>query len=549
MVDLKSGQIVRIDEAALRQIVDVTPSMIGVYNLKTEQYLFVSKAVTPILGYQPEDFLRKGVGYAVSLVHPDDLPSLVSKNEKALNKANNSKKHGALDKTIVSFEYRMKRKDGVWRWLYTTGAIFSRDGDGKVECVINISIDISDRKEVEEELLEMRRKLEDRVIQKSAALKQKEVEASQVHELLLESQERYQAFIATSSEAIWRFELDKPIATKLPAAKQIDLVYQHAYLAECNDACAQMYGFQKAADIVGVRLPQMLVRDDPNNIEYLTSFVKSGYRLVNAESCEMDKDGNTKYFANNLIGIVENGYVLRAWGTQRDITEQKRIEQQKDDFIAIASHELKTPLTSIKAFAQIMQRRFASSLDPKLAEYIAKMDTQVSRLNELVSDLLDVTKIGSGKLKLHRQTFHLGDLVQEIVETMRLTSKQHRILRRGEGDVKIRSDRERIGQVLTNLISNAIKYSPNANKVIVAVQMKKDVVVVKVQDFGIGISESEQERIFDRFYRADQNQKDAFPGLGLGLYISAEIIDRLDGRLWVESVKGKGSTFGIELPL
>jgi PAS domain S-box-containing protein len=146
---------------------------------------------------------------------------------------------------------------------------------------------------------------------------------------LRESEERYRAFMHNTSEAIWRFELEQPIATDLPIDEQIDLVYRYAYLAECNDAMARMYGFASKSDIIGIRIGDMLVRDNPENIEYLRAFMVAGYSLANVESREVDRDGNEKFFINSLTGILENGFVLRAWGVQRDATEQKQVERER----------------------------------------------------------------------------------------------------------------------------------------------------------------------------------------------------------------------------
>ena len=143
------------------------------------------------------------------------------------------------------------------------------------------------------------------------------------------SEERYRAFIEQSSEGVWRIEVDQPIPVSLPADQQIDLFYAHTRLAECNDAMARMYGFEHASELFGATLPDLLPRSDPANIEYLRAFIGSGYRLYDAESHEMDRHGNSRYFLNNLVGILEDGHVMRAWGTQRDVTDRKRVEEDR----------------------------------------------------------------------------------------------------------------------------------------------------------------------------------------------------------------------------
>ncbi len=165
------------------------------------------------------------------------------------------------------------------------------------------------------------------ILQNAQILDRIGTERSRAEQALRESEERYRAFIEQSAEGIWRFELEQPISPDCTQDEQIEQFYQYGYLAECNDVMAQMYGFSRAQEIVGVRLPDLIVRSDPHNIEYLRSFIRSGYRLNDAESHEVDKQGLAKYFLNNLVGIVENGVLVRAWGSQRDITERKRVEE------------------------------------------------------------------------------------------------------------------------------------------------------------------------------------------------------------------------------
>jgi signal transduction histidine kinase len=373
---------------------------------------------------------------------------------------------------------------------------------------------------------------------------------------LNQARERYEAFIKQSSEGIWRFELDQPVSISLSTKQQIDKFYKYAYLAECNDALAKMYGYEKADDIVGARLGDMLVRDDVANIDYLKAFISSGYKLANAQSSEIDKYGNRKYIQNSLVGIIENKKIVRAWGTQQDITEQKvaedeliKLSHQKDEFIAIASHELKTPLTTIKAFTQVMRERFKRASDEQSMMMLGKMETQIDKLTKLISDLLDATKIEAGKLQYHNTQFSANTMIDEIVEAMQLTSSKHRLIKNLDRDCNLLGDQDRIGQVIINFLSNAIKYSPYASKIIIKSKVNNNKLMVSVKDFGEGISDDEQAHIFDRFYRGENPTKITYPGLGLGLYISSEIIKRHHGKIGVKSKQGKSTTFYFTLPI
>ncbi len=242
-----------------------------------------------------------------------------------------------------------------------------------------------------------------------------------------------------------------------------------------------------------------------------------------------------------------DGNIFAAVTTFTDITEKKEQERQKDEFIGVVSHELKTPVTSLKAFTQVLQNRFAKEQNMDAALYFEKMDTQINKLIVLIGDLLDVTKIEAGKIKLNNQQFDMDSLVREIVEEVQLTTK-HRIIIRGKTGKQVFGDRERIGQVLINLLSNAIKYSPSALKIIVKLSLSNSSITCSVQDFGNGIDKKNQEKLFERFYRVSGDKELTYPGLGLGLYISKEIILRQGGKIWVKSKKGKGSIFSFSVP-
>jgi PAS domain S-box-containing protein len=254
-------------------------------------------------------------------------------------------------------------------------------------------------------------------------------------------------------------------------------------------------------------------------------------------------------YAKGTVFTDKHQKPLRMVGVNMDITARKQLENQKDEFIGVATHELKTPITTLKGYTQVLINRLKKKKDFSTVAHLTKMDVQLNRLNTLVEDLLDVTKIQSGTLQLNREDIIFSDLVAEIVDSLQLTTDRHTIVMKNNLKKKVHADRNRIGQVITNILSNAIKYSPQANEIIVTMDNKDSVVTLSVQDFGIGISDDVQKKVFDRFFRVSGPTGVTFPGLGLGLFISAEIIRRHGGKIWVESKIGKGSTFSFSLPV
>jgi PAS domain S-box-containing protein len=225
--------------------------------------------------------------------------------------------------------------------------------------------------------------------------------------------------------------------------------------------------------------------------------------------------------------------------------EVKVLNTKKDEFLSIASHELKTPLTSIKAFNQLMRR----TQDPeKLAGFVIKSAEHIQRLEKLVNDLLDVTKINAGKMQYVMQPFDFKQMLTESIESVQHTTTTHQIILTGHIDVLFTGDRLRIEQVVNNFLTNAVKYSPGGEKVLVNATLQDENIIVSVQDFGIGIPKDHLDRLFERFYRVD-NTAMRFDGLGLGLFISSEILKRHMGDFWIESEPDKGSTFYFRLPV
>jgi signal transduction histidine kinase len=232
-----------------------------------------------------------------------------------------------------------------------------------------------------------------------------------------------------------------------------------------------------------------------------------------------------------------------------NITHQKELERQKDDFLSLASHELKTPLTSLKMFIDLQKTQLSKKDVKKLAYYNQRIGDQADKLKELVNDLLSVSRIQTGKLRFTIESFDISEIISDTVEGLQATAANHTIQISNKKKYIVKGDKYRIYQVLVNLISNAIKYSPNGKRIIVHIEKIKQDVVVSVQDFGIGIGKEQQGKIFNKLYQVSDSTERTFPGLGLGLYISKEIVIRHKGKIWVESTKDNGSTFLFSLPL
>lgn len=224
---------------------------------------------------------------------------------------------------------------------------------------------------------------------------------------------------------------------------------------------------------------------------------------------------------------------------------QRKNERQKSEFIGMISHELKNPLTSIRGYADLIQRLVARKNEGKIMTYAESIRRQSEQVVSMINELLDITKIETGRLTYQDERFKLEELVQEIVSDQQVTTKTHVIHCSVRGSMTVLADRYRIGQVVTNLLSNAIKYSPGAQKIEVSLRQKGQRALLLVRDFGVGIPYSDQPKLFQPFFRAGNSG--SAKGTGVGLYISQQIVNRHKGKLWVASKPGKGSVFYLEL--
>ena len=258
-------------------------------------------------------------------------------------------------------------------------------------------------------------------------------------------------------------------------------------------------------------------------------------------------DGTYRWHYAQAIPFKDKDGNVTAWfGTNTDIDDQKKELDKKDEFISVASHELKTPLTSLKGYIQLME--FQNNLPESTKIFVSKATSSINKLQHLIDELLDASKIQAGKLKFSKEQLNLTNLVSLCIENSQYMYPSFKIERELQDNIIVWGNNERLEQVLMNLINNAVKYSPRRKDIIIRLEKQNGSATVSVTDFGIGMSGADQKSIFQRFYRV--NGHDAtMPGLGMGLYISSEIIKEHNGEIWVKSRLNEGSVFSFSLPV
>jgi PAS domain S-box-containing protein len=425
-------------------------------------------------------------------VHPEDVSRCREVYDESVKKEKG-----------FSVEYRLRRNDGEYRWISDNSA--PRYGqDGRFAGFISASMDIDDQKRFREKIMES--------------------------ELL------FKTISNASPAALWMTDRDE----------------KNVFV---NDTWIKWTGLDFDTQINRGWLNSVVEEDQvPTIAKFKECFREKKY--FNTEFRFRRTDGELRWgFTEGYPFYDINEHFAGYAGSVTDITEIKKLEQRKDDFIKMASHELKTPITSISGYVQLLSNIYQDIDDDKLQlskstvkSSLGTISKQVSKLTRLITELLDLSKIESGRLDLHKTEFDLAILVNEIAQDMRQVSSRHAIAVNLEMDGKIYGDRDRIAQVLINLLTNAVKYSPDTDEVEITLTGSADEAIIRVKDQGIGIDKNEHQKIFERFYRAEGKREQTFPGFGIGLFIASEIIQRHGGKIEVESEKGKGSTFIVTLP-
>jgi two-component system, chemotaxis family, CheB/CheR fusion protein len=329
------------------------------------------------------------------------------------------------------------------------------------------------------------------------------------------------------------------------------------------DAAGNVYYYNKAwLDFTGLTLDELMQEGwqkiiHPDELEPVSKQWMECVATGNSIELSLrmqNKEGEYKWHLARAVAIKNDvGEVLKWISTMTEIQSLKEEEERKEDFLKMVSHELKTPVTSIKGYVQLllsmMKENEQISITP-LKTSLERIDSQVLRLSRLITEMLDLSKIELAKLTLQKKVLNLNLLVAETIQDINYTNNTHTILLTEETNVNIFADKDRIGQVIINFITNAIKYSPKQTTIEVKIYAaENNAVAVSVKDEGIGIEKNDQHKIFERFYRAGGEMEKTYGGFGIGLFIASEIIQRHKGSIAVESEKGKGSTFIFMLPV
>ncbi|WP_374950161.1 ATP-binding protein [Mucilaginibacter sp.] len=349
---------------------------------------------------------------------------------------------------------------------------------------------------------------------------------------LKQAQNILQLAVDASGIGIWTVDLTTGIMTLTPRTRAIHGIPTDTHLT-----------LEKASEMIVEEFREKVMSSINEAIVNKCDFIEE-YWLQ-----PMDGSPRRWLKSNGRAYYDISGKPLYVTGAIFDFTEQKADDTRKNDFIGMVSHELKTPLTSLNAIIQVLNLKLKSHEDSFVPGAVAKANTQVKKMTGMINGFLNISRLESGKIAIEKRRFDLEELISEIIEETKVTNPSHNVAFDKSGSALINADHDKIASVITNLISNAIKYSPKGQMLTIRCEVKAGNVQVSVKDKGIGIAPDDMKNIFDRYYRVIQKDTQHISGFGIGLYLSAEIIVHHNGKIWAESEPGKGSTFYFSLPL
>jgi len=494
-----------------RTLVEQLPGATYIEELGDESASYMSPQIEILTGYSPEEWVSEHDFFGRAL-HPEDRGRVLSAFAAV---------HDSLE--LVQIEYQLVAKDGRVIWIHDEAAV-ARDDDGRPLYVQGYMADVTRRKESELELQEV--------------------------------QERYRT-LAEQLPLVTYVDGSEPDGTASYISPQIEGLL--GYTAEEWLADNQLFS-------------STLHPEDRDAVLKRISRGKAEARPLESEYRMVGRDGQVIWVRDIAVPVRDEAGRVRCWqGYVVDVTARRAIEEErdrlleseraqndrlreldqlKDEFVAVVSHELRTPLTSILGYLELVLED-TDQLDDQHRQFLKVVERNATRLMRLVGDLLFVAQVEAGKLTLERRELELDALVAESVEAAGPLAAQHGVALGSETELEgaLSGDPARLAQLVDNLISNAIKFTPAGGRVVVRLERSNGSAVLEVEDTGMGISAQEQEQLFERFYRTRSAGEKAIQGTGLGLSIAQAIVHAHGGHIGVTSKEGVGTTFHVELPL
>ncbi len=509
----------RESENRLQSIVESAPFPIGVYKGREMRIVLANKAIMDVFG--------KGYD-VVGKLYSEVLPEL-----------DNQAIFSQLDQvytTGIPFHARNQRVDIVvdgrlqpYYFNYSFTPLF--DTAGNIYGVMNTAAEVTDIVLAKQMVEKSEQNLHNMILQAPVAIcilmGPKHV-ITVANELMID---------------LWGKPVDtvmyKPVFEALPDAREQGL----------EELMFNVY--DKGETFHAPEMPVSLVRNGVAEVVY-QNFVYQPYRDTDGTVLgviAITIDITEQVMARKKIEQSEAELLDTKVRLEQELEAGRQIQRQKDGFIGMASHELKTPLTTLTAIIQVANAKLKNHADPFLAGALDKANSQVKRMTAMINGFLNISRLESGKIHVEKHTFRIDTLIQEMVDEIALIAPGYDIHFTGKQALEVNADRDKIGSVISNFLSNAVKYSPKASSIEIKCSRTDGRLIISVKDAGMGIKPQDMEKIFDRYYRVEASHTRHISGFGIGLYLSAEIIQRHNGEIWVESEPGNGSTFYFSIPI
>jgi PAS domain S-box-containing protein len=500
---------------------------------QTGAAIYFNKAWEVATGRSSDELLKSGW---LDLMHPDDSAAVREIYTKAFEK-----------KEPWVWEFRMASDQDNYRW-FMARATPRFTPDGSFAGYISSSVDITEQKKqqgnlskLNEELVTINEELyatneefqqaQEELIFSNTQLAESRSDLVKANTRLEESEHLLKMAIESSGMAIWMTDLE---------TGKLNL----------SERAIEIQGLPADPEMT---LESFFMLIDPIDRDSVMDTVKAAIAhqgtFITEYKINPVHSNTSKWLrASGIVRKDQVGKPVSLLGTVLDITEQKLNEQRKNDFISMVSHELKTPLTSINGYFQILQTRANKESDVLSESLLAKVNRQIAKMTTLINGFLNVSKLEAAKIHIERSKFDVASLIDEVKEEYHTAFTSHQIIFAEVEETLVLADRDKINQVLTNLIDNAIKYSRSGTIINISCIRKTDFAVISVEDEGVGISAENLPKLFERYYRVEEGLQ-GISGFGIGLFLCYEIIKRHDGDIWVESTVGKGSAFHFSVPL